>query len=206
MGCSKCGILILVIAYSQKKLMREKSGPWIPVGGITVSLYLGLMMAHLCCGAMRPMQKPTSFGNSVKRTFNNSKCVCIDLDIQPQPAFTNLLTPHTIVYMVQVLENALLGKQYIEAAKLAIRLQKPAKLLQIIRETITSRSESSSDALDLTFISRDLDNEELRRLITYLRDWNTSPKHFCCAQAMLHAVLASKHPQVSSLKKTDNLT
>lgn len=98
--------------------------------------------------------------------------------------------------LVQALENALLGKQYIEAAKLAIQLQKPAKLLHIVREAITNSHGSPNSSLDFALVTKDLDTDHLRRLITYLRDWNTSPKHFCCAHVLLHAVLASKHPKV----------
>jgi hypothetical protein len=103
---------------------------------------------------------------------------------------------------LQVLENAVIAKQYVHAAKLAIQLQKPSKLLQILQDALANTSGSS--APDFKLIIRDLNHDHLRRLLVYLRDWNTSPKHFNCAHALLHAVLSTRHPQVCAAAAFDS--
>lgn len=88
-----------------------------------------------------------------------------------------------------------MAKQYVQAAKLAIKLQKPSRLLKIVHEALQI-DPASENAPDLKLVTRGLHDDDLCRLLVYVRDWNTSPKHFGCAHALLHAVLASKHPQV----------
>eukprot|EP00892_Ulva_mutabilis_P006443 jgi/Ulvmu1/4170/UM019_0149.1 len=103
----------------------------------------------------------------------------------------------------QILDNAVMAKQWVEAAKRAIRLQKPAKLLLVTHEILKLKVKSPTDVLDFCLITRDLRIDDLRTLLMYIRDYNTSPKHFHCAHALLHAVLMSRHPQ--ELSETQGL-
>lgn len=61
---------------------------------------------------------------------------------------------------------------------------------------MNKNSTSKTEAFELQLFARRLDSEQLNTVIIYLRDWNTSPKHFYFAQALLQAILSSKRPEV----------
>lgn len=92
-------------------------------------------------------------------------------------------------------------KQYLKAAKLAINLKQPKQLLEIVKTMLRSlqhtRAITHKEYISLlTPLAHKLTQEEIKQALPYIRDWNTSPRNCCCAQALLGAILATQHPQV----------
>jgi hypothetical protein len=108
----------------------------------------------------------------------------------------------TLVVCMQALQNAVMLKQHVTAAKLALKLKQPKQLLDIVKAMLqasqTATPSHKAYIAQLVPIARSASQSDLQSIFTYIRDWNTSPKNCACAQAMLGAVLASHAPKVCS--------
>jgi Utp13 specific WD40 associated domain len=101
-----------------------------------------------------------------------------------------------------------MSKQYLEAAALAINLRQPKQLLEIVKNVLCSLQ--LCDGIThrdyiaaLAPLTQQLSGEDVHHLLAYIRDWNTSTRNCCCAQALLGAIFATRHPKVSAAPCTD---
>ncbi|KAK9757313.1 hypothetical protein RND81_01G155600 [Saponaria officinalis] len=89
----------------------------------------------------------------------------------------------------QDLENAISDADYAKAVLLAFELKKPHKLFELLSELY--RKNIAEDHLRKAL--QPLGMEELRRLLEYIREWNTKPKLCHVANSVLLQVF-SMHP------------
>lgn len=91
-------------------------------------------------------------------------------------------------------------KQHLKAAKLALKLQQPRQLLDIVKGMLhasqTTPLTHKGYIAQLAPFAKSLSQSDMQNVFTYIRDWNTSPKNCACAQALLGAVLATHGPKV----------
>ena len=85
----------------------------------------------------------------------------------------------------QQLANALRSRDVRKAALLALRLDHPAKLLQVVKQVL---QESGAETV-LCEVAGALQKEQVAQVLRYVRDWNTTGRNSAPAQALLHAVL-----------------
>ena len=84
----------------------------------------------------------------------------------------------------QELSNCLKMKQYERAIFLALRLNQPNRIRVILNELLEANKN-----LVIHEIVGKASNEELEKLMLYLRDWNTSAKFSIVAQYLLNVIL-----------------
>ena len=100
----------------------------------------------------------------------------------------------------QELANYLARKEYKRAIVLALTLNQPFCLLNLLRDIETSRSQSAADtstggsisgssAVDAVFAQLDL--TQVEQCLRYLRDWNTNVRNSRIAQMVLSILLRS---------------
>ncbi|KAJ3300782.1 Transducin (beta)-like 3 [Borealophlyctis nickersoniae] len=91
----------------------------------------------------------------------------------------------------QDLSNFLLKRDYKNAILLAMQLDQPYRLLKLFGEVLDARKDSTSimGSKSIDKIILELEDEELQKLLLYLRDWNTNSKHARTAQSVLHVIL-----------------
>jgi U3 small nucleolar RNA-associated protein 13 len=85
----------------------------------------------------------------------------------------------------QQLANALRSRDVRKAALLALRLDHPARLLQVVKQVL---QESDAESV-LCEVAGALQTEQVAQVLRYVRDWNTTGRNSAPAQALLHAVL-----------------
>lgn len=109
----------------------------------------------------------------------------------------------SLVLFLQELQNAIALKQHVKAAKLALKLQQPRQLLEIVKAVLhvpqTIPLTHKGYIAQLAPFAKTLSQSDMQSIFTYVRDWNTSPKNCTCAQALLGAVLATHAPKVLCL-------
>ena len=88
----------------------------------------------------------------------------------------------------QALRNALLNKQYAVALALALKLRKPAKLRQIVRQ---ATEDGASSALDEYFAALD-DIDDIEQWFEYVAKWATNSKWADDATAVISSFLRVK--------------
>lgn len=103
---------------------------------------------------------------------------------------------------VQDLQNAIMLKQHLKAAKLALKLQQPKHLLDIVKAMLhapqTMPLTHKGYITQLAPFAKSLSQADMQNVFAHVRDWNTSPKNCACAQALLGAVLATHSPKVQN--------
>jgi U3 small nucleolar RNA-associated protein 13 len=92
----------------------------------------------------------------------------------------------------QDLQNYLLKKDYLNAILLAMSLDQPYRLLKLFDTVLNERPEgdtsiTGSAAIDK--ILKDMNAEQVNKLLGYIRDWNTNAKRSRVAQTILNAIL-----------------
>ncbi|GAB2224604.1 hypothetical protein Droror1_Dr00005366 [Drosera rotundifolia] len=93
------------------------------------------------------------------------------------------------ILKVQELENAVLDADYTKAIKIAFELRRPQKLLELLSEI--HRKKEAEDLLR-DFLAA-LSKEELRQLLEYVREWNTT-KLCLVAQFVLKQIFSFFSP------------
>ena len=90
----------------------------------------------------------------------------------------------------QELDNAVYDEKWEEAARLAIDIGRPGRLLSVVKRAL-----EHDDANDILLnVAKILDEQQLRTTLEYCREWNTHSKNCGSAQAMLHAILSAHSP------------
>ncbi|KAJ1973138.1 U3 small nucleolar RNA-associated protein [Dimargaris xerosporica] len=101
----------------------------------------------------------------------------------------------------QALTNCLQQQDYRQAITLALQLDKPYRLYSILTEVGSQRSHHDpantsvlgASAVDQVIAS--LSMEQVARLLTFVREWNTNSKRAHIAQAVLNVVLNHYEPE-----------
>ena len=103
---------------------------------------------------------------------------------------TALKEAETETLREQELDNAVYDHNWEEAARLAIAIGRPGRLLSVVRRALEL---DDADGILLT-VAKSFDEEQLKKTLEYCREWNTHSKNCGCAQAMLHAILSEHSP------------
>lgn len=103
---------------------------------------------------------------------------------------TALKEAETETIREQELDNAVYDENWEEAARLAIAIGRPGRLLSVVRRALEL---DDADGILLT-VAKSFDEEQLKKTLEYCREWNTHSKNCGCAQAMLHAILSEHSP------------
>jgi U3 small nucleolar RNA-associated protein 13 len=103
---------------------------------------------------------------------------------------TALKDAETETMREQELDNAVHDEKWEEAARLAIAIGRPGRLLSVVRRALNL---DDADGILLT-VAKSFDEEQLKKALEYCREWNTHSKNCGCAQAMLHAILSEHSP------------
>ena len=88
----------------------------------------------------------------------------------------------------QNLENAVMNKNYEKAVKLALKLDRPNKLWEIVKST-------NCDENLFTPIVVKLSDSHLDRFLKYISSWNTHSKMATFAQKILNIILGNVQPE-----------
>lgn len=99
------------------------------------------------------------------------------------------------------------GRDYLKAARLAFRLRQPGRLLSVVTHALAAAAAAPDDGgasghVTLRRLAAVLSPAELSLALTYARDWNASSRTSHCAQALLHAILASHAPEARLCRPT----
>lgn len=104
---------------------------------------------------------------------------------------------------MQELDNAVADRNYLKAAKLALKLQQPGRLLSLVCTLLATPAskepQASSGTMGQAALARlaaGLSEGDRGRALECARDWNTTARHCHAAQALVHALLATQRPQV----------
>ncbi|RUS12640.1 small-subunit processome, partial [Endogone sp. FLAS-F59071] len=91
----------------------------------------------------------------------------------------------------QDIQNCLRKKDYNTAIILTLSLNQPHRLLTLFIEVMNAREDEESimGSKAVDEIIKGMTNEQLEKLLTYIRDWNTNAKHSHVAQTVLNVVL-----------------
>ncbi|OQS02355.1 U3 small nucleolar RNA-associated protein [Thraustotheca clavata] len=92
----------------------------------------------------------------------------------------------------QELMNCLRSNDYHKAVSIAFEIQHPFRLMQILRdikEGTKGKDISESDMQVFDPVVADLDDEKLKQLLEWIRDWNTNAKHSTITQLLLSSIL-----------------
>ncbi|KAJ3216635.1 Transducin (beta)-like 3 [Clydaea vesicula] len=87
----------------------------------------------------------------------------------------------------QHLQNYIAKKDYKSACKLALKLDRPFHLLNLLHTLIKMTSVDINSTVK--FMINDLNDEQLEKLLSFIREWNTSAKKSEIAQIVLKNVL-----------------
>ncbi|KAH3670652.1 hypothetical protein OGAPHI_001167 [Ogataea philodendri] len=90
----------------------------------------------------------------------------------------------------QSLENYISDKDWVNAFKLALKLNHPMRLYKVLQASIAQGDEGScigSRAIEATI--PELADDEVVLLFKRVRDWNTNARHFEVAQKLIKAIL-----------------
>ncbi|KAF9977221.1 U3 small nucleolar RNA-associated protein 13, partial [Modicella reniformis] len=98
----------------------------------------------------------------------------------------------------QELSNYLQRKDWKNAITLALSLEQPFRLLQLFNQILRDRPEHDASITGLEAVDialKGLSLEQVAKLLTYVRDWNTHAKNMRPAQTVLHAILKERKVQ-----------
>lgn len=105
--------------------------------------------------------------------------------------FFSMMVQEESVLKNQELENAVKDADYTKAIQIAFKLRRPHKLYECFAELCRKRG----DEKQIEMVLHDLDKEELRVLIEYVREWNIKPKFCHVAQFVLFKLLNIVSPR-----------
>lgn len=109
----------------------------------------------------------------------------------------------------QDFENYLSIKDYSNAILLALNLDQPRRLLHLFTTVRLSASSellpSITGSVDVDQVIQSLQGKDLRKLLEYVKDWNTVGRTSEVAQAVLNAILKF-HSAESILKTLEEVT
>ncbi|KAJ3007895.1 Transducin (beta)-like 3 [Thoreauomyces humboldtii] len=119
------------------------------------------------------------------------------------------------VLLEQDLANFLQKRDYKNAILLAMRLDKPYRLLSLFEEVANQGTATSADprhassilgSADVDAIIGGLSDNMVAKLLGHVRTWNTNTRHARTAQAVLHVLLRAIPPKrLSNLPKAKDL-
>ncbi|ORX54859.1 WD40 repeat-like protein [Piromyces finnis] len=96
-----------------------------------------------------------------------------------------------LILKEQDLSNFIMKKDYKNAIILSMELDQPYRLMKLFSEVLYQKKDPDSvlglEAVDDVIFN--LSNEQLEKLLLYVRDWNTNSKHSTIAQTVLNAIL-----------------
>lgn len=117
----------------------------------------------------------------------------------------------------QDFQNLLVAKDYKRLIKLALAMNQPGRIKSLLNTVFESRKGSQTDQTsdDLNSITGSaavdkalahLGPSDLKRLLRFIRDWNTSVRTSAIAQRTLHLLLKSYSPEsLAAMHDTQNL-
>ncbi|KNC81517.1 hypothetical protein SARC_06163 [Sphaeroforma arctica JP610] len=107
--------------------------------------------------------------------------------------------------LTQELMNLVQNKQYLKAAKLALRLDQPHRMRELMEEIVESDHVTGGER-GVGKVVLALDDSQVSRLLGYVREWNTNARHSRIAQMVLMCVLKVIPPaRMVTLDKIKNL-
>jgi U3 small nucleolar RNA-associated protein 13 len=90
----------------------------------------------------------------------------------------------------QELDNAVYDEKWEEAARLAVDMGRPGRLLSVVKKAV---SLDDADQI-LLKVAKSLDQNQVKTSLEFCREWNAHSKNCGCAQALLHAILSEHSP------------
>ncbi|RNF10025.1 U3 small nucleolar RNA-associated protein 13 [Trypanosoma rangeli] len=99
---------------------------------------------------------------------------------------------HDVILKEQELANALHKGQYTEAFMLALRLNHPRNLRQVIMKWSVKDPEECEASLCRSILPS-LNEEQLLRLLQFTREWVTNARYCGVASLVMHSVLVTHH-------------
>nr|CCC94660.1 predicted WD40 repeat protein [Trypanosoma congolense IL3000] len=97
-----------------------------------------------------------------------------------------------IILKEQELANALRKGEFVEAFLLALKLNHPRNLRQVVLQWSIKEPHGCEEALCHTVLPK-LDEEQLVRLLQFTREWITNARHCGVASLVTHAILRAFH-------------
>jgi len=98
---------------------------------------------------------------------------------------------HEKIEQEQNLQNLLKNKNYVKAIGLAIVLDKPYKVLNVVKTMLLE----DDGREELNNIINNLNTDQLESLLNFICSWNTNAKHSFASQTVLSIILKSKSPE-----------
>ena len=92
----------------------------------------------------------------------------------------------------QALSNLVQQRQWLRALKLAIKLKRPFRCLQILKEL---RRDGDLDNNQLSDVLTQLRDDQVEELLKFVVEWNTNSKHCHEAQLVLNQLLRLRSPE-----------
>lgn len=126
--------------------------------------------------------------NDLLVTGDASGTVKIWRDVSEEEALSRQEQRKRLILDEQKLSNMILRKDFENAALLAIQLEQPQRLLQLLGQIVDGRPVSEGTALLAGLMGR-FDRDSMGKLVCWVRDWNTSLKRAYVAQLVLNVLL-----------------
>eukprot|EP00884_Botryococcus_braunii_P002585 jgi/Botrbrau1/12327/Bobra.4_3s0001.1 len=92
----------------------------------------------------------------------------------------------------QLLSNALQAEDYETAARLALEMGQPGRLLGVV-DAVRVRGPEAAQPV-LASLAAGLEPAQLKQCLEYIREWNTNSRHCHAAQALLQAIFLQRPP------------
>lgn len=137
-----------------------------------------------------PESSPPSLSSTLIVTGDASGTVKIWRDISEQVAAEALARRDQQLLQEQELSNMMLRRDFKNAAHLAMQLEQPNRLFLLLGQLVNGRPVEESLKL-LSELIGVLGQEARSKLLTWLRDWNSSLKRSYISQLVLHTLLRS---------------
>lgn len=109
-------------------------------------------------------------------------------DVSEEETLSRQEQRNRLILDEQKLSNMILRKDFENAALLAIQLEQPQRLLQLLGQIVDGRPAAEGTALLASLMSR-FDRDSIGKLVCWVRDWNTSLKRAYVAQLVLNVLL-----------------
>ncbi len=91
----------------------------------------------------------------------------------------------------QELQNYIHNGEWVEAFKLAMKLNHPMRLYNVVRSSIAANEDKESDlgSFKLEEAITELSDDEIKQMFERIRDWNTNRRFFAIAQRLIKVLL-----------------
>ncbi len=120
-------------------------------------------------------------------------------DVTDEEEKQRIAQAEEMLVLEQQMTNDIRNKNFGKALKLALTLAHPSKVLMILTAILEEeKSPSDEIALDRLFQEEwsrrldsyveDMNDEELHKILGYLKDWNTNSRHCYVSQVLLHSL------------------